>query len=575
MVVDRYRNYVQKLFFKYTISIILFLCILVLILLSINMRLLTKEDNNRTNARISELLRREIENYKDGLNELSTNSQIIDVCRQQARTRDQLAKANRLLYEFSNSNEIRCVFALVDMDGSMVCSNLYRDNRNIFVNSFLYKNMVSKMLNTPERIFMVPSRLNYSYGQTGDLLLGRAVVDGQEPVGFLFFDLLDEELYKVTSQFNAEDVVITDQFNNLVFSIGRQSEDFMGKYTSGGSHNYKSGDIIELNGVKYQTVKNSIKDHELILYTLVSVNYQQRLFRYAVIFLVIVGLLMLVSLKPLTLLITEKNLHAIDELRKSVLEMGKGNMEYSLHPHVFKEFQELHDTFKNMVVQREDLQKRNSELIERKRAMEIKQLEEQINPHFIFNVLETLRYEILIDPQKASEMIMSFANILRYSIYYGDTIVPLKTDIEYINDFLLLQKMRYNRRLTYSIDIPNDAMECRIPKLVLQPIVENALKHGMINVECIDLRISAAIDNDILTLSVRDNGAGIEPEILERLNQDLEREDVYKEHIGLYNSHRVVRLLYGRPYGLNIESTYGKGTLVTINLPVRKEEGDA
>jgi len=539
------------------------------------MRLLTKEDNNRTNARISELLRREIENYKDGLNELSTNSQIIDVCRQQARTRDQLAKANRLLYEFSNSNEIRCVFALVDMDGSMVCSNLYRDNRNIFVNSFLYKNMVSKMLNTPERIFMVPSRLNYSYGQTGDLLLGRAVVDGQEPVGFLFFDLLDEELYKVTSQFNAEDVVITDQFNNLVFSIGRQSEDFMGKYTSGGSHNYKSGDIIELNGVKYQTVKNSIKDHELILYTLVSVNYQQRLFRYAVIFLVIVGLLMLVSLKPLTLLITEKNLHAIDELRKSVLEMGKGNMEYSLHPHVFKEFQELHDTFKNMVVQREDLQKRNSELIERKRAMEIKQLEEQINPHFIFNVLETLRYEILIDPQKASEMIMSFANILRYSIYYGDTIVPLKTDIEYINDFLLLQKMRYNRRLTYSIDIPNDAMECRIPKLVLQPIVENALKHGMINVECIDLRISAAIDNDILTLSVRDNGAGIEPEILERLNQDLEREDVYKEHIGLYNSHRVVRLLYGRPYGLNIESTYGKGTLVTINLPVRKEEGDA
>lgn len=292
-------------------------------------------------------------------------------------------------------------------------------------------------------------------------------------------------------------------------------------------------------------------------------------------FLLIVGILILIILKPLTLRITNNNLKAIEELRKSVLEMGKGNMEYSLRPHVFEEFQELNDTFRQMVLQREELQERNSELTERKRVMEIRQLEEKNNPHFVFNVLETLRYEVIIDPTKASEMIMAFANIMRYSIYYRDTIVSLKTDIAYVKDYLMLQKMRYNRRLTYSIDIPDELLECKVPKLVIQPIVENSLKHGMQNVESIHVQIAVFIEGDQLIIRVEDNGTGIEPEILEELVKDLEREDVYKEHIGMYNSHRVIRLLYGPPYGLKIESNYGKGTRVDIILPFNKGNEDA
>ncbi len=350
----------------------------------------------------------------------------------------------------------------------------------------------------------------------------------------------------------------------------------MGKYLVG-SHQFKNNqnNIIELNGGQYLVIKNVFHSGALNLYTLTSISFQKDIFRYAILFLIFVGILILIILKPLTLHITNKNLYAIEELRKSVLEMGKGNLEYSLRQHVFEEFQELNDTFQQMVLQREDLQKRNNELMERKRVMEIKQLEEKINPHFVFNVLETLRYEVLIDPAIASEMIMAFANIMRYNVYYGDTIVPLNTDIAYVKDYLMLQKMRYNRRLTYGIDIPEELIECRIPKLVIQPIVENALKHGMKYVETIDIRITASIEHENLIISVQDNGTGIEPEILDELFIDLEREDVYKEHIGMYNSHRVVRLLYGPPYGLKIESTYGKGTLVKIILPINKENDNA
>ena len=140
--------------------------------------------------------------------------------------------------------------------------------------------------------------------------------------------------------------------------------------------------------------------------------------------------------------------------------------------------------------------------------------------------------------------------------------------------YLLLQKMRYNRRLTYSIDIPAELMECKIPKLVIQPIVENTLKHGMKDVQTIHVMITASMVHGSLRLCVRDNGTGIESEQLEELRRDLEKEDIYREHMGLYNSHRVVRLLYGPSYGLQIESTIGKGTLVTIILPADKEGED-
>lgn len=574
MASNRYRSYVQRTFYLYTFSIILFLCVLVFSFLTINIRWLTKAEGQRNNTMIAEVLEQEIVSYKEGLNVIANNDYIIDVCREQ--TKDLIAKANRLLYDFSNSKEIRGVFTLVDVQGNIVCSNLYKNNRSIFLQSYLYKSLVPKMLSEPDRTFIVPSRLNYSSNQTGDLLIGRTVKDGQKAIGFLFFELLDEEIYEVVCKYDVDDVILTDQFNNLVFSIGRQSEDSMGKYPAGSSQFKKNKvNIIELSGKQYLIIKNVLNSGTLHLYTLTSISFQGDLFRYAILFLVIVGMLILVVLKPLTLLITDKNLHAIDELRKSVLEMGKGNMEYSLRPHVFEEFQELNDTFRQMVLQREELQKRNSELVERKRVMEIRQLEERINPHFVFNVLETLRYEVMIDASKASEMIMAFANILRYSIYYEDTIVPLKTDIEYVKDYLMLQKMRYNRRLTYSIDITEEVMECKIPKLIIQPIVENALKHGMQNVESINVNITASIENGNLKISVQDNGTGIESEILDELIKDLEREDVYKEHIGMYNSHRVVRLLYGQPYGLKIESTYGKGTIVNIILPINKGNDNA
>ena len=544
---------------------------LVGLFLFINVQLISAGGNRKNNARLGAVLDKQVRAYEDGLLRFGSDDRILEALK--GRDSGRVTEVNRLLYDFSNAQSIRCSFVLTDSGGEIVSSNLFEGNREIFLNSAVFHSMFEKMAAEPDKIFTMPSRLNYAHGQAGDLALARAVSGPDRVYGYLFFDLSDEQIYAAVRDYPLDDVILTDRYDNLIFSIGRQSADPMEKYPAGKYRmEWQKGNVVKVNGKHYHVQKELLPESTLVLYTLVSMEFQRTLVSYGMIFLLIVGVLMLIMITPLSLRIAGKNLEAIDELQHAVAEMGRGNMDYKLQGQVFDEFKVLGDAFCNMVTQREELMLHNSELTERKRIMEIKQLEEQFNPHFIFNVLETLRYEIAIDTAKASDMVMAFANLMRYSIYYGSTIVPLQTDIEYINDYLLLQKMRYNRRLNYHIDIPEELMGCKIPKLLLQPVVENSLVHGMKNIHSITINISAWKENGQLNLCVEDNGSGISEDKLKELRKGLEQEDVYREHIGLYNSHRVVRLLYGPESGMTIESSPGNGTRVIVTLPADMEE---
>lgn len=568
-----YRDYIKRSFLRYAFSIIVLLFMMVGLFLYINVKWGSAGKNRKNNALLGKMFDEQMAAYREGLIHFSKDSIILAALKDEGQ--DGITQVNRLLYGFSNKQPIGCDFVLVDREGRIISSNLFEGNQAIFLSSSVFYSLLGKMNQEPDRIFMLPSHLNYAHGQSGDLILSRSVKEADRIRGYLFLDLPDELIYNAVRYYPLDDVILTDRYDNLIFSIGRQSADPLEKYPAGKYRmEWEKANVVRVNGKHYQLQKKVLPESSLILYTLVSMEFQRTLVYYGILFLILAGLLMLIMIPPLTRRITRKNLEAIDELWISIEEMGRGNMDYTLKGQVFDEFKALGDAFGRMVIQREELILHNSELAERKRVMEIRQLEEQFNPHFIFNVLETLRYEISINADMASEMVMAFANLMRYSIYYGSAIVPLQIDTEYINDYLLLQKMRYNRRLSYHIDIPEELMECTIPKLLLQPVVENSLIHGMKDIPSISIIIRAWMDHDCLKLCVEDNGSGISREKLEELRAGLEQEDSYREHIGLYNSHRVVRLLYGPDYGMTIESSPGKGTRVIITLPAQREDYD-
>jgi two-component system sensor histidine kinase YesM len=188
--------------------------------------------------------------------------------------------------------------------------------------------------------------------------------------------------------------------------------------------------------------------------------------------------------------------------------------------------------------------------------------------------METVRYQIKEDPDTASEMLQSFAHLMRYSINSGHTKVALETDVEYVNDYLLLQKVRYNNCLRYEFRIPDDLLECQVPKLMLQPLVENSIKHGYRQGQVLHILVEVRQTEGDLLFTVRDNGTGIEPGRLEAIRESfgLELNSPVITHIGLYNLHKVLGLLYGPGYGIHIESTLGQGTTVTLNVPYEMEE---
>lgn len=190
--------------------------------------------------------------------------------------------------------------------------------------------------------------------------------------------------------------------------------------------------------------------------------------------------------------------------------------------------------------------------------------------------MESVRFQIDEDPKKAKNMLLAFASLMRYSINYGHSKVRLETDIDYLNDFLMLQKIRYNQLLSYDFHIPDELLDCLIPKLLLQPIIENSIRHGFVKGQQLHIDIKAEHVGDELIFTVQDNGKGIPEEELQEIKERFKEEvsDDTVKHIGLYNVEKVLSMLYGEEYGLKIDSTINVGTTVVLRMPYEIEEED-
>ena len=559
-----YKKYIEYSFLRYALSIIVILFIMMIAFLSVNFKVLEHYENKKNTLKLLQVLEKQFLSYNLALENLSKDTEIINLVSGSSNSHP--SEVNRTLYNFVNAQDLKANFVLLDKDFNIISSNLFESNKELFLESRVLEKVSAAPLNNT---YITPSRLNYDYEQESSLIFAHAVMDGKEKVGYLFFDVLSKDIENLFMRSPIDSIVLTDRYDHIIFYTGKKSVDLTLKYPGDKYMNTFSKDgEIDINGTKYQGQINTFIDGQFTLYTMVSKEIQRRSFYYGLWFIILSAFIMLFMIPYITRRISEKNVSAIEEMIGSITQMSHGKKVE--HPVIFEEFNKLLSSFEMVLAEKEALIKNNSELSERKRIMEIKQLEEQFNPHFLFNILETLKYQIMIDKDKAVEMVLAFAGLMRYSIYYGSTVVPLGTDIEYINDYLMLQKLRYNRRLTYSIDIPDELQECLIPKLLLQPIVENSLAHGLVDV--IHITIRAECRADMLIISVEDNGKGIDSQNLQLLRESLEKDSIYKEHIGLYNSHRVIKLLYGNRYGLEINSCHG--TLITVRLPFVLESED-
>lgn len=201
---------------------------------------------------------------------------------------------------------------------------------------------------------------------------------------------------------------------------------------------------------------------------------------------------------------------------------------------------------------------------------ELKVLQSQINPHFLFNTLETIRMTAVIDGSKASsEMIYHLSRLLRYSLNSNES-VPIYAEIENARQYLQLIQLQHPDKLSMQIDVSKEVEGNLIQRLVLQPIVENYVIHGF-QKERRDnhLSIQSVIDDGDIQVIISDNGNGIEAARLQEIKDHIEHEQLDKiDSIGMKNVHQRLKLKYGDKYGLQIESEKNKGTTITLKIPL-------
>ena len=237
-----------------------------------------------------------------------------------------------------------------------------------------------------------------------------------------------------------------------------------------------------------------------------------------------------------------------------------------------REVQELSDSFEHMVLRIQELMTTVREEEVNLRKTELKALQAQINPHFLYNTLDSIAWMCEQGRNAdAVKMVHALARLFRISISRGHELIPIAKELEHAESYLQIQMYRYKNQFTYTFDVDPDCLGYYCNKITLQPIIENSINHGldlMVDEGRIDVRVR--FDGDDIVFSVQDNGVGMGPEQLEAIMQNGPTD---RTGIGIKNVNDRLKIYFGRNYGLSITSEPDVGTCVEIRMP-RIREGD-
>jgi len=286
---------------------------------------------------------------------------------------------------------------------------------------------------------------------------------------------------------------------------------------------------------------------------------------------VVLSLVLLYFLLTNSRKLSRRIVDPIDRICERLKAIGKGSLLVCepIQADV-EEVQILSDGIESMVGHLKRLIDKNTEQEKQRRRTELALLQAQINPHFLYNTLDTIIW--LTESGEIGQsvtMISSLSNYFRFSLSRGQNVITLAEEEQHIRSYLEIQQMRYRDLMEYEIDIPDGLKNYILPKLTLQPLVENALYHGIKNRRRKGfIRVTGRAENErLIILEVADDGAGMTEERLEAVRASLA--EGRREGFGLRTVNQRIQILFGEEYGLTVESTPDVGTRIIVTIPMQ------
>ena len=467
------------------------------------------------------------------------------------------------VYDSINSMNVEGNFVIYDKNLHIIMSSAEFIGSETGYNWGLF----NRMIGYPGGIILKINRLYFQNG-ISTLSVGKAIRNKNEIIGFAVYNIFDNSLKELIGKSGSFNVVVTDKFGNVVVTTNENFKDNFGKAEK---NLRKAEGYSVIDKEKYYVNKKEIYYSNLVLYTISSVGYVVDNFIDKMIYIIIFFFTILAAMYYAAKIIAEKKTKVIEEIVKAIENIKTGDLETRLNVDTNDEFGIIADSYNEMLLNIKKLIEINKEEAKHSAVMEIKQLESQFNPHFLFNTLEMLRYTIKYDTSVANKIIINISSLLRFSIENKSSEVSLQRDLLYTKNYLDIQKYRFGENFDYEIKAEEDLENYYVPKLIIQPVIENAIKHGYTQVEKMIIYVRVKTVKEKLIISVYNNGKEIEKEILDEIREKLKNKkaEEFKNHIGLYNIFRRIQLMYGEKYGLRILSRKNRGTSVRVSLPLK------
>ncbi len=384
-------------------------------------------------------------------------------------------------------------------------------------------------------------------------------------------DVECEDLLEILRETNLFDNLILTDSNGQVIAA-------LNQYSNSGS--MESFDAEQIKNSGRMLLSRDLSDFGLTLYGSYDMNSISQEFqssRVQSIFLAAVSILF--ALGCVYLVVGNIN-RRLDRLVTQADEIAQGHFVKKVGQNTAQdEFGVLEKSMDRMSAQLE-------ELIEREYKAQVQQaqleretnqarflaLQSQVNPHFMFNALESIRLKARVKGEtETAQMIKYMAKMFRNLIEWEDNIITVREEIAFLDEFLHIQEYRFEDEFSYEIHVQEEAYECKIPKMILQPLVENACVHGLEAIEdkrWVGIDVSVDFTKNKLLLRVEDNGGGMTPEKLAQLTASFQEADSKGKSVGLKNVYRRLALYYGDQMTFEIESVVGKGTICRIRIPL-------
>jgi len=399
-----------------------------------------------------------------------------------------------------------------------------------------------------------------------------------EFIGLVEIDLTLDKLVNKEDFINSEEGVnylIFDRKGNLSFTSDTSTQKNFTHLSFQGASGVSE---IKRGGATYLTAFS--KDSTTGLTCVALMNKKDILSSSSVVggLLLLVAFLSIGFIVVFTYLAARIMFHKLREISKIIPQIEVGRFDVRVKVSGSNEVSRIAESFNHMA---EKLQSVITEIVQKEKeqkSAEMNALQAQINPHFLYNALENMRMQCEIDEYYTlADNIVALGDLLRYSIKWEHRVVTLDEELNNIQHYIEIMRMRFSSKLEYILNCESDLGKIMVPKFILQPLVENCFNHGFKNSDPPWIvKITVFRQDNSLIIQVEDNGVGISSERLSRIQecingkQPTSEDSKHKNSIGIFNVKQRIEMLCPSGSGLNIDSQYGSGTKITVTIVLNK-----